>query len=98
MSKSTLTRSTLSIDAIGQAAARGGLAGIPGLGKITAIAGLAGFVLRLFRRSVAPEGSPKASRTQAPGKCRHRPPARRPAPAQRAASTVNGPARPHAHG
>ena len=57
--ETTSTRSTLSIDAVAQAAAQGGLPAAPALGKITAIAGLAGFVLRLFRRTVRPEGSGK---------------------------------------
>lgn len=43
------TRSTLVIDAVAQAAATGA-AGAPNpLSKLNAIAGLAGFVLRLFR-------------------------------------------------
>ncbi len=59
----TSTRSTLSIDAVAQAAAQGGLPAAPALGKITAIAGLAGFVLRLFRRS-GNDGGAKAVRRQ----------------------------------
>jgi len=73
MKRNTSTRSTLSIDAVAQAAAQGGLAAAPALGKITAIAGLAGFVLRLFRRTVRPEGSGKDAARMRLG-CPKRPP------------------------
>jgi hypothetical protein len=43
------TRSTLSVDAVAQAAAHGGSGAFMPARKLNAIAGLAGFVLRLFR-------------------------------------------------
>lgn len=43
------TRSTLTIDAVAQAAATGVASALNPLKKLDAIAGLAGFVLRLFR-------------------------------------------------
>ena len=43
------TRSTLMIDAVAQAAATGAATALNPLKKLDAIAGLAGFVLRLFR-------------------------------------------------
>ncbi len=67
MKRDTSTRSTLSIDAVAQAAAQGGLPAAPALGKITAIAGLAGFVLRLFRRS-GHGGEAKAPRRESEGR------------------------------
>ena len=47
------TRSTLSIDAVAQAAAEGAASVLSPTGKIQAISALAGFVLRLFRRKVS---------------------------------------------
>ena len=49
MSQNQKTRSTLAIDAVAQAAATGAATALNPLRKLDAIAGLAGFVLRLFR-------------------------------------------------
>lgn len=49
MSKNQRTRSTLTIDAVAEAAATGVASALNPLKKLDNIAGLAGFVLRLFR-------------------------------------------------
>lgn len=73
MSTYQKTRSTLAIDAVAQAAAQGAARGPLTAVKVNAIAGLAGFVLRLFRRSVSgkdagisPESRPNLSEAHGP--------------------------------
>lgn len=57
------TRSTLSVDAVAQAAAEGAVSALSPTGKIRAIAALAGFVLRLFRsKERLQDGPTKAPR------------------------------------
>ncbi len=60
------TRSTLTIDAVAQAAAEGAASVLSRTGKIQAIAALAGLVLRLFRSK---ESGPER-KNQAPAKAR----------------------------
>jgi hypothetical protein len=67
MSQSKQTRSTFSIHAVAQAAAEGAAIALSPVKKLDAIAALAGFVLRLFRRTGSPCCHPPAARRKAPG-------------------------------
>lgn len=58
-------RSSLTINAVAQAAAQGAATALLPGRKLTAVAALAGFVLRLFRRS---EGTTDAVRTECGGR------------------------------
>lgn len=62
------TRSLFKFDATAQAVGQGAFPALSSKGKLSAIAGLAGLVLRLFRHQDHLEGSPKASRRHRPGK------------------------------
>lgn len=64
----TKTRSSLTIDAVASAAAQGAATALLPHRRIGAIAGLAGFVLRLFRRSLtAPSGAGATISRRYPG-------------------------------
>lgn len=60
------TRSTFSIEAVAQAVASGAVKALNPVGKLNAIAGLAGFVLRLFRskEQTSPEAGQPPARIQ----------------------------------
>lgn len=67
------TRSSLSIDAVAKAAAKAGGGALLSQSKIGAIAGLAGFVLRLFRQKACgeamwPAGPADRGRRLSPGR------------------------------
>ncbi len=87
MSKST--RSTLSIDAVAQAAAESAVSALSSGKKPTAIAGLAGFVLRLFRRTgpaaAVGSGRIREGSSNLPGRI---PPQRRPPPRRAGAASL----------
>ena len=91
---SSTTRSTLKIDAVAQAAAQGATEALLPSRKANLVAGLAGFVLRFFRRS----SSKDAARLLEPcsNQCQRqtvRPPGRRsrpPRPRSLAAPTPDG--------
>ena len=61
------TRSLFKIDATAHAVGSGAFQALSPLGKLHAIAGLAGLFLRLFRRKDVLEGSPKDPRREPPG-------------------------------
>jgi hypothetical protein len=60
------TYSMLKLDAAAQAVGQGTLRALSPIERLSAIAGVAGLVLRLFRRQDALEGSPKDPRRNRP--------------------------------